>query len=76
MQAEILLKLRIVIQTLAFTEAASVILCTALEGDLSVFSTVPAYFKEGTAPPKQQRAREGISAACNPFQVTENLLCL
>lgn len=67
MQAEIPLKLRIAIQTLAFTEAASVIFCAALEGDSSVFSTVPAYFKDGTALPKQQGAREEISAACNPF---------
>lgn len=76
MQAEILLKLRIAIQTFAFTEVASVILCTALEGGSSLFSTVPAYFEDGTALPKQQGAREEFSVACNPLQVTENLLCL
>lgn len=76
MQAEILLKLRIAIQTLAFTKAASMILCTALEGDASLFSAVPAYFEDGTALPKQQGAREEFSAACNPLQVTESLLCL
>lgn len=76
MQAEILLELRIAIQTLAFTKAASMILCTALERDSLLFSTVPTYFEDDTALPKQQGAREEFSAACNPLQVTENLLCL
>lgn len=76
MQADILLKLRIAIQTLASTKAASMILYTALEGDSLLFSAVPAYFGDSTALPKQQGAREEFSAACNPLQVTENLLCL
>lgn len=76
MQAEILLKLKIAIQTFAFTEAASMILCSVLEGDSWLLSTVPAYFGDGTALLKQQGAREEFSAPCNPLQVTENLLCL
>lgn len=60
MQAETLLKLRIVIQTFAFMEAAAMILCTALEGDLSLFSTVPSHFEDGTALPKQQGGKGRI----------------
>lgn len=52
------------------------ILCTVLEGDSSLFSTVSAYLEDGTALPKQQGASEEFSVACNPLQVTENLPCL
>ena len=73
MQAEILLKLRIVIQIFEFTEVVSMILCTALEGNSLLFSTVSAYLEDGTALLKQQGASEEFSVACNPLQVTENL---
>jgi len=71
MQAEILLKLRIVIQIFEFIEVVSVTLCSTLEGDSSLFSAVPAYLEDGTALLKQQGASEEFLVACNPLQVTK-----
>lgn len=61
MHAEILLKLGIVIQIFEFAEVVSVILCTALEGESSLFSTVSAHLEDGTALLKQQGASEQFS---------------
>lgn len=48
MFGEILLKLGIVIQIFEFSEVVSVILCTELEGEPSLFSTVSAHLEDGT----------------------------
>lgn len=53
-------------------EVVSIILCTALEGDLLLVSTVSAYLRDDTALLKQQGGNEEFSVACNPLQVTEN----
>lgn len=75
MQAEIQLKLEIVIGTFEFTEV-SLMVCTALEEDSLLFSTVSPYLEDKTALLKHQGPSEESVVACNPLQVTENLLGL